>query len=555
MSPTLRMLRYLKPEQVARRLLSRCLGPWYRSSSYDRLFLASRGVALRAFPPAPWPGDGADGRRLLEGRIRLLGRTHPFGVPIDWQARGQSPLWRFALHYFEWLSDVKAAAGENAGGAATRARAAIDDWMAVHPRPEAVAWHPYPLSLRIYAWLACGPFILAGADGSFRSRFVLSLDRQARHLARVVERDVGGNHLIKNLKALIAAGRCVEGHDSRPALAELERAVALQVLPDGCHCERSPFYHLQVLRDLIDVRNLVADDAPAWLHDAVRRMAAALSFFRHGDGGLALFNDGEVGDAAAIAAVERRLGGLPASPDSLPDAGYHRLEAGSSLVLIDTGRCCPDELPAHAHADTLSFELSAARARVIVNCGTFAYQDAAWRNRLRGTAAHSTAAVDGEDSAEVYGVFRLGRRPRDVGGRRGADSSGLFVEGHHDGYRHLGLIHRRRLHLSPDGRALSGEDRVQRLRVGGAERRVTVRFHLHPDVRAEGPNPDGTVNLAVPESGAWRFEAVGEAVRLDESAYAPRFNEMRTTRQIVVEKALDASEVHLAWCLRHEDGS
>jgi uncharacterized heparinase superfamily protein len=548
---TLRTVRYLRPRQIAWRLRSRALRPWFGSALYDHLFLASRGVGgIDDFPPTPWPADAENGRRMLEGTIRLIGRDHPFAVPVDWKTAEQPMLWRFTLHYFEWLADLESI-GDN-----RMARAAIDDWMEAHPRPDAVAWHPYPLSLRIFAWLRHARFLLDGAGDSFKRRFIAALERQTRHLARVVERDVGGNHIIKNLKALIAAGRVVEGlsHLGPPALIELEREVARQVLPDGGHYERSPAYHLQVLCDLLDVRAVLGGSAPKWLEDAVSRMAGALVLFRHGDGGLALFNDGDVGRPPLLRAVAEHLGGLPEPPDALADCGYYRLGAAGALVLMDAGRCCPDDLPAHAHADALSFEFSAGPERIVVNSGTFAYQDDAWRNRLRGTAAHSTVEIDGDDSAEVYATFRVGRRPRAVSAIRGDDEAAIRVSGSHDGYRHLGLNHRRRLTLERDGRSLAGEDRIERTGAEDSSRHtVTARFHLHPSVSA---TPDGprTVRLRTAGGMEWVFSVAGGTPRLEGGVYAPGFYEMHPTRQIVVERILDGGSTRLAWCFDRRDG-
>ena len=550
MTPVLRTLRYLRPAQVGHRLGRHLLAPWFASPLYDRWYLApDHEAAIQAAPPSLWPGDANNGQRILSGHIRLIGRDHPFAVPVDWQARGQSLLWRFTLHYFEWLADL----GDANDGAAL-ARALIDDWMGAHPRPDGVAWHPYPLSLRVYAWLCHAPLVLAGADDDWRCRFVQSLDRQVRHLVRVVERDIGGNHLIKNLKALVAAGHCLAGRDrlGTAALAALSDAVADQVPADGCHFERSPAYHLQVLCDLVDLRALLAlspASIPAWLDDAIERMGGALAFFRLGDGGLALFNDGDVGDTARLARLDDLLGGQAAAPATLADAGYHRLAAGDVVAVVDTGLCCPDGQPGHAHADTLAFEFSVAGTRMVVNCGTYAYQDAVWRNRLRGTAAHSTVEIDGCDSAEVYGVFRLGRRPRDVQGRRRADGDVISVEGSHDGYRRLGLVHHRRLELSKDGVRLSGEDRMRRSRGPATGRHLAARFHLHPDVRV-AVGPGGVFSLDAPLAGTWLFEAPGEAVRLDDSVYAPRLGEMHPSRQIVVEKPLAADDTLVRWSFR-----
>ena len=226
------MLRHLRAAQVLARLGVRALAPWFESSLYSALCLRSRpGTALLHVPPQPWPGDAENGRRILKGRIRLIGRDRPFADRPDWNAAEEPLLWRFTLHYFEWLADL-AATGEAA--AAPRGRALIEDWIATHPRPAGPAWHPYPLSLRIYAWLAQARF-LGGGSGAFQVSFLGSLDRQVRHLGRSLERDLGGNHLIKNLKALIAAGLCLEGHGGRvrPALALLKRQVKRQILADG----------------------------------------------------------------------------------------------------------------------------------------------------------------------------------------------------------------------------------------------------------------------------------------------------------------------------------
>lgn len=539
----LRTLRYLRIEQVIHRLWARARRPWFASALYDRLCLPAGDLpAPGRSPPSLTPGDADNGRRILSGRIRLLERERPLAVPVDWMAADETPLWRFTLHYFEWLADL-AATGDMRWVDA--ARLLIADWIARHPRPNGgVAWHPYPLSLRLFAWLHHAPELLDGAPTAFRRAFVAALHRQAWHLSQCVEWDVGGNHAIKNLKALIAAGVCLPDHATvgKRALRDLQRAVARQVLPDGAHEERSPTYHLQVLVDLIDVADLLGDDSPAWLNEAIRRMGSALATLRLGDGGLALFNDGTVGEAALLAAVDARSGRL-AAPADLPQAGYHRLAAGGTAVLFDAGPCCPDDLPAHAHADTLSFEMSTGPQRLIVNCGTFAYQNPAWRNRLRGTASHSTLTFAGEDSAEVHGVFRLGHRPREVGGRRVADS--LTLEGWHDGYRQRGWRHRRRLTLDAAGSRLAGEDALEPFG-DGMPGPAAIRFHLHPTVAAASDGPDG-VRLTTPDE-TWRFIAEGP-IAIEPSLYAPRFNIMEKTSQIVLHRNAGATGLRIAWRL------
>ena len=531
-----RTLRYLTRDQVLGRIVARLKRPWHASLLYDRLCLATNDAsAVRRFAPSLWPGEPENGRRILDGRIRLLNRERRLETSADWRAAAEPLLWRFTLHYFDWLGDLESL-GEDA--AHVRARNLVDDWIRTHRRPSGLAWHPYPLSLRLFAWLRHGKFLIAGSEPEFETRFAASLDRQARHLSRVVERHVGGNHLIKNLKALIAVGLCVPNREALtgPALAELEVEVARQILPDGGHYERSPSYHLQVLIDLIEIRALLAESGPTppWLESATRRMAAALATFRLGDGRLALFNDGDIGRLETITAVERHLGGLPTPPGALSDTGTYRLQARDTIAIMDAGPCGPDELPAHAHADMLSFEFSDGPARLVVNGGTYAYQDGRWRNRLRGTAAHSTVEVDGQDSAEVHGVFRLGRRPSRVSATRVETDVAITVEGVHDGYRHLGVIHRRKIALSRDGRILEGEDRIDDERPASKRHRIAIRFHLHPDVQTE-MGADGRWWLTLPNGARWSFQAFGHDFRLESSPYAPHFYDRRWGRQIVID--------------------
>ncbi|MBF0267946.1 MAG: heparinase II/III family protein [Alphaproteobacteria bacterium] len=438
---TLRWAVHLRPSQIFWRLLRRTQRRFLKMPS-------GHAEMPVCFPADPWPGNAENGKRIADdGVIRLLNLEHALAAPIDWTPQDKDALWRFTLNYFEWLADLKAADRPQT------ARDMILDWIAGNRDPRKETWHPYPLSLRLFAWLRFAPWILEGSDQKFERSFLSSLDAHADLLARMIEYDVGGNHLIKNLKGLIAAAACLPSHAHLRDrwMTALKEQIDEQILPDGFHYERSPSYHLQVLIDLIDISDLL-DAPPAWLSDAILRMLPALSTMRHPDGGLALFNDGDVGDPKLLGALDSRFG-KPAPHPMLPDAGYARLEVGDMVVIFDAGLCCPDHLTAHAHADTLSFEMSVGKERVIVNGGTYAYQDPL-RNHFRGTAAHSTIMVNNEDCAEVFGTFRLGRRPK----KAELFWDGDWLVGRHDGYRHLGVTVERRLRLTEEG--LEGRDRL-----------------------------------------------------------------------------------------------
>ncbi len=165
-----------------------------------------------------------------------------------------------------------------------------------------------------------------------------SLSAHAGFLRRHLETDVGGNHLIKNLKAL--AGLAVFFGDSRQlghALDRLTSQLAVQVLPDGGHYERAPAYHCQVLADLIDVAELLrsAGQEPGpELVDAIGRMRHWLSCVLAPDGQVPLLNDGYPVSAELIAALRPAA----ASGRSAAGAARHRPRPGRGGRLAPAGR-------------------------------------------------------------------------------------------------------------------------------------------------------------------------------------------------------------------------
>jgi uncharacterized heparinase superfamily protein len=414
--------------------------------------------------------------------FRFLNRVGGLIGPNPWNADGYDKLWLYNLHYFDDL---------NAIGAPERTkwhRSLIARWIAENAPGTGNGWEPYPTSLRIVNWIKWG---LAGND--LEPEWLHSLAIQARWLARRIEWHLLGNHLFANAKALIFAGVFFEGTEAQrwldAGLSILRQQIPEQILPDGGHFELSPMYQAIILEDLLDLLNLAAAypelmreaEIEAWRH-VIQRMRRWLAVMCHPDGEIAFFNDAAFGIASTPADIEAyasRLG-LPLAPLEsgrvfhLADSGYVRLSSDDCAMLIDVGSVGPSYLPGHAHADTLSFELSIGRERVIVNSGTSQYGRGAARQAERGTAAHSTVEVNGENSSEVWGGFRVGRRARvhDLAIRQSADAITVFC--YHDGYAWLPgkPIHRREWTLR--GGMLKVNDRV----VGEAEYRPVVYYHL-----------------------------------------------------------------------------
>ena len=342
---------------------------------------------------------------------------------VHWDGPEREKLWRYNQHYFDDL---------NASGAPARLvwhQALLADWVQHNLPGPGNAWEPYPTSLRIVNWIkwSFGGHTLSDAC-------LHSLAVQVRWLRQRLERHLLGNHLFANAKALVFAGLRFDGPEAEGWLQQglqiLRREVKEQVLPDGGHFERSTMYHALALEDMLDLCNLMRCQAQAlspaqrelaaqW-RDTAARMQQWLQAMRHADGEIGFFNDAALGVAPTCAELDGyalRLD-LPAPPPPagrwLQDSGYARLQNRHAVTLLDMAPVGPDYLPGHAHADTLSFELSLHGQRLLVNSGTSCYGAGAERLRQRGTAAHNTVVVDAQDSSQVWSGFRVARRARPV---------------------------------------------------------------------------------------------------------------------------------------------
>ncbi len=527
-----------------RRLAAATLRPLFATPPY-RLTLGGKAEPPGRSPTEPWPGDAQTGAALAAGRFGFgTEQEESRANAPPWRAAGRSEAWRAALNGFDWLRDVRAAGGE---AARTAARAAVSDWIEKEAAVAGLAWRAEVLAERIAAWLVHGEFLAAGADEAFRRRFHASLAAQARHLARIQRYAPEGHARFLVLKALVYAdlawprSRRLIRH-----LEVLEREIARQVLGDGGHIERNPERQLEVLRHLVDIRANLRDanaEMPQALQSAIDRMAPMLRFFRHGDGGLALFNGATESRDWLIDMVLTHADARGKPLASAPHSGFERLSAHRTLLIMDTGAPPPPGFDADAHAGTLSFEMSVGKERLVVNCGAYAGPDPRWRRASRTSAAHSTLVVEDVNSAELL-EGGLGPGPRKVTVERREQDGDIWVDAAHDGYvSGFGLTHQRRLYLSATGDDVRGEETL----TGRGNRKLAVRFHLHPQVKASLTGRGSAVLLRLASGAGWQFRASGGVTSVQESVYFGAAGEVRRTEQIVIAAAThDAAQIRWA---------
>lgn len=483
------------------------------------------------------PADNAEDE-LRRGQLTLLGHTRTLHLPgrdpttADWTQAEAPLLWRYHLHYWDWAWTLTHA-GDPLWGRTVFADLYLS-WSAANPVGKGVAWSPYVASLRAWALCGLGPRLARGsrADGVVRHDLGVHRSFLRRHL----ETDVGGNHLLKNLKALVGLALAAGSRpECRRWVSELRREVSRQVLADGGHYERSPAYHCQVLADLDDIVRLLAAtgmSVPDELAQAVPAMRRWLSVVLGPDGKVPLLNDGYPVSRTAVGELlpgtYQPARGLTHGPgptvsqvELLADSGLAVMTAGPWHVLADVGPPCPDELPAHAHADTLSFLLWHDGMPILVDTGTSTYEPGPRRDAERGTAAHSTVVIDGVNSTDVWGAFRAGRRARPQLVRCASGSGSAELVAWHDGYRYLpgGPRHQRTWQVRPNGVSIT--DRIS----GSGRHRVEILFQFTPEtevtleatVARRGalrvlPPVGRPMALRTSGSGTWRLHRRGHAV-------------------------------------------
>lgn len=460
-------------------------------------------------------------------RFTFLGRAVEMGETVDWDAPGPgvaNQLWRMNLHYMEYLEALDADAGLTL----------IRQWIAANPPWQPGYWHDswnsYTLSLRVVVWMQrIAAWGIDRADPAL-APIHASLAEQLAFLERNLELDIGGNHLVKNIKALswgaaFFSGTIAERWHMR-ALDLLGKELARQVLADGVHYERSPSYHAQVFADLIETRDALGPAAPPALDRALDAMARATALLAHPDGGPALFNDAGLTMAyppaeclSAYTASTGRTVPQPQGGFALPTAGYFGLHTPLLTLIADHGRIGPDDLPAHAHGDIGSIELSVAGRRMIVDQGVFEYVPGERRNQSRSAHHHNVIAIDGAEPADFFGAFRCGRRPRVWVSEAEVQPDALTLAGSHDGY--AAIVTRR---IEAQGDTIRIHDRIE----GATWHPAMWRMLLHPECEA---TLDGTT-ATLRRGGAQLTIHASQPLRREAATWWPDMGHESSTQRL-----------------------
>ena len=320
------------------------------------------------------------------------------------------------------------------------------------------------------------------------------------------------------------------------ARRKLLQEISRQVEADGVSMERATEYQLFILELFLLAGALgeaIDDPFPQTYWERLSHMLTYLAAISDRQGNLPMFGDGDSGQAVwlpettqerarALVRLGHFLDGTAVDPDlravlllwgqwpqdvplaspampqqnlqAFPQGGYYVLATDRGgddemVVVFDVAPLGLHPLYAHGHADALSFWLSYGGQEFLIDPGTFCYHaDPLWRAYFRGTAAHNTVRLDGQDQSMATGPF-LWRHVAHCQAEHVEDNDEFVaLEGFHDGYRRLAdpVIHRRAIRLYKKSRTLLIRDRLECRGTHDVE--LLFHFNEKCDVRPVGPD-------------------------------------------------------------------
>jgi uncharacterized heparinase superfamily protein len=466
-----------------------------------------------------------------------------------------SRAWAESLYGFGWLRHLRAA---GTALAQANARSLVDEFVTSKWGDRRTACDPQVMARRLISLISQSPLILEGADHAFYQRFLRILGQHVRDLERHARSGALPYPQLIAAIALCYAGLCCEGLDRnlRRASRLLARELDRQILADGGHASRNPRVIVDLLFDLLPLRQMFASrevDTPEALLRAIDRMLPMVRLFRHGDGTLSHFNGMGVTATDHLATL-LTYDDMRSQPiHHAPHSGYERLEAGRTLLVADVGPAPPVALSTEAGAGCLSFEFSSGAQRIVVNCGMPRVASDTIVQASRSTVAHSTASINDVSSCQIVDhkvrwpgriaasriLRRMGpvvvRGPERVVAERSERDHVQLLNASHDGYlSRFGLTHERRWELSQKGDSLDGEDLFWGEGAAKSSAEAIIRFHLAPGIKASRAQGGRVVMLVLPNREAWQFTASPAEAFVEDSVFLASSDGMRRTEQIVV---------------------
>jgi hypothetical protein len=150
-----------------------------------------------------------------------------------------------------------------------------------------------------------------------------------------------------------------------------------------------------------------------------------------------------------------------------------------AVLVMDAGPFGYLSIAAHAHADALAFTLNLKGKEVLIDPGTYLYHDGGkWRDYFKGTGAHNTIEIDGQDQALSGGPFMWMTKPEVAIKKMIIGKHYDYIQTSHTGYQRINgsLRHDRSILFGKRETFWIIKDHL----VSGNNHEIKQRFHFHP---------------------------------------------------------------------------
>ena len=471
-----------------------CSSPFYNKLDLDE---TPRNISV--FPPNFWKGDTKRGRSFL--------KTKNFNI------KNIKNDFFFYYHSFSWLTDLRTLGNENLR---IYSRELTKQWIKNNQSWNSKTWKSYIVASRLCSWIHHFDFFFLSSKDDFKEKIFNLIIKQVNHLVKNFSYHKRNSELIRIIKALIYVSICVPHKNSlyQIAIFNLKTEITKQILKDGCHFQRNPKIHMEVLYDLIDIRsilNIANKKVFIDLQSAIEKMSVVNYFFLHKDNSLALFNQSTNVSSEFINEIISHIPKPKKIPRELSESGFQRVDTKDTVLILDCGVPQNYNATYKCHSCTGGFEISYKKKRIIVNSSPN------FKNNInKSTAAHSTLTLNNTNAYKVLNNDHLSRIPETIKVKRVERYGANFLEIENYSYKQqYDATHKRLIYVDKNGTDIRGEENIY----CPSELTFDIRFYLDESIKASEINNGKAILLKLPNGTGWKFISSFDKINLVSSQY------------------------------------
>ncbi len=435
---------------------------------------------------------------LWEGNIEKIKIFLKNKIPSN--KKTEDPFF-FYFHSFDFLNDLQEISKESLR---IYGRELTSYWIKKNSSWKSNTWEDFILATRICNWIKNFNFFFSTADEEFKKNIFNSILKQVEHLVKNFSNLKRNSDLIRIIKALIYTSISIPSkkYYYQIAIFNLRSELAKQILNDGCHFQRNPKIHIQVLMDLLDIRSILNSTKKIVFFDlqnSIKNMSVACRFFLHKDISLANFNGTDNVNQKEIRNLMAEIPKIKKNPRELTESGFQRVDTKDTTLIVDCGIPKNYNATYKAHSCSTTFELSYKKNKIIINS-----LPGLEKKINRKTAAHSTLTLNNANAYKILKNEHLSRVPDKMNVKRIERYGANVIEIENYGYKNqYDAIHKRLIYIDNKGLDIRGEDNIY----CPMEISFDIRFYLDLNLKTLIINNGKNIVLRLPNGSGWKFSS------------------------------------------------